>query len=59
MGLKPGDQLAALVEGDKIILRQKPKSPAAHLRGLGKDTWGSRAKIDGYIEKLRDEWRRA
>jgi AbrB family looped-hinge helix DNA binding protein len=59
LGLKPGDQLAAAVEGDKIVLRPKPKSSAARLRGLGKGTWGSRAKIDAYIEKLRDEWRRA
>ncbi len=59
LGLKPGDQLAAAVEGDKIILRPKPKNAAERLRGLGKGTWGSRAKIDAYIEKLRDEWQRA
>jgi AbrB family looped-hinge helix DNA binding protein len=59
LGLKPGDQLAAAVEGDKIVLRPKPKNAAERLRGLGKGTWGSRAKIDAYIEKLRDEWQRA
>ena len=59
LGLKPGDQLAAIVEGDKIVLRPKPKSPTARLRGLGKGTWGNRAKIDAYIEKLRDEWERS
>jgi AbrB family looped-hinge helix DNA binding protein len=59
LGLKPGDQLAAVVEGDKIILRPKPKSPTSRLRGLGKGTWASRAKIDAYIQKLRDEWERA
>ena len=59
LALKPGDELAAVVEGDKIILRPKPKSSAARLRGLGKGTWGSRARIDAYIEKLRDEWKRA
>jgi AbrB family looped-hinge helix DNA binding protein len=59
LGLKPGDQLAAIVEGDKIVLRPKPKSAAARLRGLGKGTWGNRAKIDAYIDKLRDEWERA
>ena len=59
LNLKPGDQLAAVVEGDKIVLRPKPKNSAQRLRGLGKGTWGSRAKIDAYIEKLRDEWQRA
>jgi AbrB family looped-hinge helix DNA binding protein len=59
LGLKPGDQLAAVIEGNKIVLRPKPKNPAARLRGLGKGTWGSRAKIDAYIDKLRDEWKRA
>jgi AbrB family looped-hinge helix DNA binding protein len=59
LGLKPGDRLAAVVEGDKIILRPEPKSPTARLRGLGKGTWGNRARIDAYVEKLRDEWKRA
>jgi AbrB family looped-hinge helix DNA binding protein len=59
LNLKPGDQLAAVVEGDKIVLRPKPKNSAHRLRGLGKGTWGSRAKIDAYIERLRDEWQRA
>jgi AbrB family looped-hinge helix DNA binding protein len=59
LGLKPGDRLTAVVEGNKIVLRPKPRSPTAHLRGLGKGTWGSRAKIDACIEKLRGEWERA
>ena len=59
LGLKPGDRLAAVVEGNKIVLRPKPKSPTARLRGLGKVTWGNRARIDAYIEKLRHEWERA
>ena len=58
LGLKPGDRLAAAVEGDKIVLRPEPKNSAARLRGLGKRTWGHRAKIDACIEKLRDEWQR-
>lgn len=59
LGLKPGDQLAAVVEGGKIVLRPKPKNPAARLRGIGKGTWGDRSKIDTYLDKLRDEWERA
>ena len=59
LGLKPGDQLAAIVQGNKIILRPIPKSPTARLRGLGKGTWENKTKVDAYIEKLRDEWQRA
>ena len=59
LGLKPGDQLAAAVEGNKIVLRSKPRSSAKRLRGLGKGTWGSKTKIDAYLDKLRDEWERA
>ena len=59
LGLKPGDQLAAVVESDKIILRPKPKNPAVRLRGIGKGTWGDRAKIDAYLDRLRNEWQRA
>ena len=59
LGLKPGDQLAAVVEGGKIVLRPKPKNPVARLRGIGKGTWGDRSKIDAYLDKLRDEWEHA
>lgn len=59
LGLKPGDQLAAVVESDKIILRPKPKNPAARLRGIGKGTWRDRTKIDAYLDRLRDEWQSA
>lgn len=59
LGLKPGDQLAAAVEGNKIVLRLKPKSPSSRLRGIGKGAWGSKTKIDAYLEKLRNEWERA
>jgi AbrB family looped-hinge helix DNA binding protein len=58
LGLKPGDQLAAAVEGNKIVLRPKPKNSTQRLRGLGKGTWGSRTKIDAYLDRLRDEWER-
>jgi predicted nucleic acid-binding protein len=33
-----------------VLPRPKPKSPTVRLRGLGKGTWGHRAKIDAYIE---------
>jgi AbrB family looped-hinge helix DNA binding protein len=56
LGLKPGDQLTAVVEGDKIVLRPKPKSPSARLRGIGKGIWGKKSKIDAYLDKLRNEW---
>lgn len=59
LGLKPGDQLAAAVEGDKIVLRLRPKNPANRLRGLGKGTWGGQSKIDTFLSQLRDEWQRA
>jgi AbrB family looped-hinge helix DNA binding protein len=59
LGLQPGDQIVAIIEGDKIVLRPKPKNPAARLRGIGKGTWGDRSKIDTYLDKLRDEWKRA
>jgi hypothetical protein len=51
--------LAAEVEGNKIILRVKPKSPASRLRGIGKGTWANKTNIDAYLDKLRDEWERA
>ena len=45
LDLKPGDQLAAVVEGNKIVLRPKPKSSAGRLRGLGKAPGGVEPRL--------------
>lgn len=49
--LKPGDKLAILVRGNKVLVLQKPKSPHAAIRGIGKGVYGP-----GYLEKERRSW---
>jgi AbrB family looped-hinge helix DNA binding protein len=59
LGLAAGDRLAISREGNRLVLRGRPKDWAKYyggsLRGLyGKD----RAEIDAYLEELRAEWGR-
>lgn len=37
--LNSGDVLTMKIEGDKIIMRPKPKSYTEYMLGLGKEVW--------------------
>jgi len=53
--LSEGDELMVNVEGEKIILKVKPKSYTKRLKGLHKEVWEG---IDPkkYIKGERDSW---
>ena len=53
--LSEGDELMVNVEGEKIILKVKPKSYTKRLKGLHKEVWKG---IDPkkYIKGERDSW---
>ena len=57
LGLRAGDQLAVEVEGEKIILRPRPKNYTDYMLGLGKEIWEG---IDAseYIGKERESWKK-
>ena len=56
MGLGPGDRLAVTLEGNRLILRARPKNWVQHYRGILKGLYGnSREEIDAYIEEQRDD----
>jgi AbrB family looped-hinge helix DNA binding protein len=54
-GISEGDELIIDVEGDKVILRVKPKSYTKRLRGLHKHVWKN---IDPkrYVKGERESW---
>ena len=56
LGLRAGDQLAVEVEGEKIILRPRPKNYTDYMLGLGKEIWEG---IDAseYVRKERESWK--
>ena len=56
LGLRAGDQLAVEVEGEKIILRPRPKNYTDYMLGLGKEIWEG---IDAseYVRKERELWK--
>jgi AbrB family looped-hinge helix DNA binding protein len=51
LGVKPGDKLVVVVQGDRVMVLQKPKSHRAAIRGLGKGVYPA-----GYLEKERQSW---
>jgi AbrB family looped-hinge helix DNA binding protein len=51
LGLKPGDKLLVVVQGDRIIVLQKPKSYAAALQGIGRGLYPA-----DYLKKERESW---
>jgi AbrB family looped-hinge helix DNA binding protein len=55
VGISEGDELIVDVEGDRVILKVKPKSYTKKLRGLHKNVWKG---IDPkkYVRGERESW---
>ena len=51
LGVKPGDKLAVVVRGKRVIILERPKSHHAALRGLGRGVYSS-----DHVQKERDSW---
>jgi len=55
LALHAGDQLVVEVEGEKVVLRPRPKNYTNYMLGLGKEVW---REIDAteYVRKERESW---
>jgi AbrB family looped-hinge helix DNA binding protein len=55
VGISEGDELIVDVEGDRVILKVKPKSYTKRLKGLHKNVWKG---IDPkkYVRGERESW---
>lgn len=53
LGLKPQDALLFVIDGDTIVIRPRPASMTAALRGLHRDLWPD---PDGWLEEERASW---
>ncbi len=51
LGLKPGDRLLVVVQDNRMLVLEKPKSYAAALKGIAKGLYPK-----DYLKKERDEW---
>jgi AbrB family looped-hinge helix DNA binding protein len=51
LGLKPGDKQLVVLQGDNIIVVQKPKSYLKAIAGLGRGLY-----LDDYLKKERESW---
>jgi len=55
LGLQPGDRLLIVTEGDKAVMRLRPKSYAKHMRGLHKEVWPG-IDATAYVSEERKSW---
>jgi AbrB family looped-hinge helix DNA binding protein len=51
LGLKPGDKLLVVLQGDNIIVLQKPKSYRKAITGIGRGLYPP-----DYLKKERESW---
>lgn len=51
LGVKPGDKLVLVAQGDRVIVMQKPKSYRSAIRGMARGVYPA-----GYLEKERQSW---
>jgi AbrB family looped-hinge helix DNA binding protein len=51
LGVKAGDKLLVVAQGDSIIVLQKPKSHSAAIRGLGSGLYSR-----DYLKRERKSW---
>lgn len=49
--VKPGDKLLVVVQGDRVIILQKPKSYASAIRGMGRGLYSKT-----FLRKERRSW---
>jgi AbrB family looped-hinge helix DNA binding protein len=56
LGIGPGDRLAVTIDGNRLILRPRPKDWVKHLGGSLKGLWGiTPEETDAYVRNLRAE----
>jgi len=59
LGLGNGDRLAISREGNRLILRPRPKDWVGYHGGSLRGLYGDgKEEIDAYVRGLRDEWER-
>lgn len=51
LGLRPGAKLLVVLQGDHLIVLQKPKSYRKAISGIGKGLYSA-----DYLKKERDSW---
>jgi bifunctional DNA-binding transcriptional regulator/antitoxin component of YhaV-PrlF toxin-antitoxin module len=55
MGVGPGDRLAVALEGNRLVLRVRPKDWAEHYAGSLPNLWGDTVEeIDAFIREGRE-----
>ncbi len=55
LGLKEGDALMLMVEGQRVILRARPASFTKAMNGLHKEIWEG-VDIDKWLDEERSSW---
>ena len=51
LGVKPGDKLVVVVQGDRFIVFERPQSYRTAIAGIGQGLYPP-----GYLQKERESW---
>lgn len=55
LGLKAGDQVFLVLEGERVVLKSHPGGWAASSRGLGAELWHQEGGVAA-VERERNSW---
>jgi AbrB family looped-hinge helix DNA binding protein len=56
LGVKPGDNVLVIVEGDSVRLMPEPDDWAEYMYGLGKEVWESLGGGEKFLREERASW---
>ncbi|MFN2284586.1 MAG: AbrB/MazE/SpoVT family DNA-binding domain-containing protein [Anaerolineae bacterium] len=56
LGVKPGDHIAIIIEGENIQLLPEPKVWSEYIYGLGKSMWETLGGSEQFLREERASW---
>lgn len=56
LGVKPGERVLVVVNGDEVRLLANPTSWADYVYGLGEQTWASLGGGESFLQGERSSW---
>jgi len=55
LGLRVGDEVIFVIDGDRVLLRPRPASFTEAMRGLHREVWAGQ-DVDEWLEEERAAW---
>ena len=56
LGIRPGDTVLFIVEGDEVRLVRRPPNMTDYMCGLGKEAWSKLGGGEAFLREERAQW---